>query len=549
MSKKRWTAIAAGAMAGVMALTMSAGASLDVRASDHTFFVDGEEVAFNAYIINGNNYVKIRDVAKAVDFGVEYDETTRAVEITPDAHYTESTKTPSKVYHDYVAKTINLPESDPGYWKALWEAEVANFKNIRSYPTLFEADGWNAYQGIANNLYTYDGDNLTDANKEAIKKSAAAREALVQVKPFEGIDGEVVYIWGDDMPILTEDVESKFSVNNSWDSADFKPYIVPYLLDDPGSAKGTVIVVSGGGNQTRSNAVEGYLVCPRFNELGYNCVLLQRRVDPYTADEIAMDLQRTVRLVKYYAEDWGLVLDKHHPLAVSGYSGGGGNIRNMLNKFYGDITPDQFDTSYVCDEIDAMNSDVDIAHIIYSGGTLDTENPNLPHMFIAVGEDDDLGNGPSYIRSYEMFKQAQEAGLDPELHVYAQNGHGFGSGIAGTSSILWMESADLYMMKVMGNNEARYEGEVPAKYTLHKTVTYNMFKMDNQVDVYTDAIHGMYYITFVAFNDNQIVEGQLVNDRIASVTYDASGYISRNGDHEKIWDLAINSPDEWEYIG
>ena len=50
----------------------------------------------------------------------------------------------------------------------------------------------------------------------------------------------------------------------------------------------------------------------------------------------------------------------------------------MLQKFYGDITPDQFDPSYVCDEIDAVNSDVDVAHIIYSAGKLETENPHLP---------------------------------------------------------------------------------------------------------------------------------------------------------------------------
>ena len=34
-----------------------------------------------------------------------------------------------------------------------------------------------------------------------------------------------------------------------------------------------------------------------------------------------------------------------------------------------------------------------------------------------------------------MFKQAYELGLDPELQVYAKNGHGFGAGNAGTTSI------------------------------------------------------------------------------------------------------------------
>ena len=72
------------------------------------------------------------------------------------------------------------------------------------------------------------------------------------MKPFEGIDGEVLYIWGDDMPVTTENVEAGFTVD-SYDNADFRPFLVPYLVSDQSQAKGTLIVLSGGGNTTRSN--------------------------------------------------------------------------------------------------------------------------------------------------------------------------------------------------------------------------------------------------------------------------------------------------------
>jgi acetyl esterase/lipase len=262
---------------------------------------------------------------------------------------------------------------------------------VRNFPTLYEKDAWEAAQNAGSLMMNIHPDALSDVNKEQILAARAAVADLKnhQLKPFsDGINGEVIYIWGDKMPVTTPAEDLQFPLVNYegeaiYDNADFVPYIIPYLLENPGEAKGTIIVLSGGGNSSRSNPNEGYRVAPGFNELGYNCILLQRRVLPYNNDDIVMDLQRTVRFVKYHAQEWGIDLEGTL-LAVSGYSGGGGNIRTMLQKFYGDITPDQFDPSYVCDEIDAVNSDVDVAHIIYSAGKLETENPHLPHLFIAV---------------------------------------------------------------------------------------------------------------------------------------------------------------------
>ena len=48
-----------------------------------------------AYQIDGNNYVKLRDIGKQVDFGVGYDNATASVRIDTDAPYTESTTSAS----------------------------------------------------------------------------------------------------------------------------------------------------------------------------------------------------------------------------------------------------------------------------------------------------------------------------------------------------------------------------------------------------------------------------------------------------------------------
>lgn len=65
------------------------------KVSDQRITVDGVQVNMTAYQIDGNNYVKLRDIGKQVDFGVGYDNATASVRIDTDAPYTESTTSAS----------------------------------------------------------------------------------------------------------------------------------------------------------------------------------------------------------------------------------------------------------------------------------------------------------------------------------------------------------------------------------------------------------------------------------------------------------------------
>ena len=56
---------------------------LTARPTTQTFYVDGRQVQFEAYQIHGNNFVKLRDIGKAVDFGITYDSATNTVHIAP----------------------------------------------------------------------------------------------------------------------------------------------------------------------------------------------------------------------------------------------------------------------------------------------------------------------------------------------------------------------------------------------------------------------------------------------------------------------------------
>ena len=430
--------------------------------------------------------------------------------------------------NDVPVKTVALEATDPNYDKELWAAELYNYKMIRNFTTMYEKTGWNAYRDACVNLDRMNPEALTDAEKAVILNAKKLREALVQVIPYAE---EALFIWGDKMPVLTADVESQFTAE-SQDNIDFRPFLIPYLMDDPSQAKGNIILISGGGNYLRGTEAQD--CAPGFVELGYNCFVLHRRVAPYGADEIAMDLQRSIRYIKYHGEKMGL--GGLNIIGAAGFSGGGGNVCNTVSKFYGDITPDQFDPSYVCDEIDAINSDLQIAMPIYSGRALETDNPKLPRFFIAVGEADRFDG------SIEMFKWAQEKGLHPELHIFGNVVHGFGPGTTGTSSTTWMPAVDLYIQHNL-LKKAKYES-IPAEYTLKQTVVVTWFPKDIgdvSVDVYVNSDHSKFFLTFFSWGDTIQVEGILVGDNVAGITFDSVGFFTE--DAPKMWALA--DPNAW----
>ena len=66
---------------------------LTARPSTQTFYINGQQAPHTAYLIGGSNYVRLRDIGKAVDFGVTYDAATNSVYIDPDAHYEQEVTT------------------------------------------------------------------------------------------------------------------------------------------------------------------------------------------------------------------------------------------------------------------------------------------------------------------------------------------------------------------------------------------------------------------------------------------------------------------------
>ena len=67
----------------------AANVALTATPTTQTFYVNGQQVQFEAYAIHGNNFVKLRDIGRAVDFGVAYNAATNSVRIDSDQSYQE----------------------------------------------------------------------------------------------------------------------------------------------------------------------------------------------------------------------------------------------------------------------------------------------------------------------------------------------------------------------------------------------------------------------------------------------------------------------------
>lgn len=73
-TRKNWAGFAVGLMCGAV-IFGGAGYAAGVVATplsetSQKIMLDGQEVSLEGYNINGNSYFKLRDVGKAVDFGV-----------------------------------------------------------------------------------------------------------------------------------------------------------------------------------------------------------------------------------------------------------------------------------------------------------------------------------------------------------------------------------------------------------------------------------------------------------------------------------------------
>lgn len=350
------------------------------------------------------------------------------------------------------------PWSDEKKAKLLdYEVKMRHVKYMIARPEAFTWESFVPYYGAANVLiFDYEAKNVLPDERawKLFDELPALEEKLVKVKEPED---SIWYIWGDRMAEAPDAADYDYFYK--FDYAGFRPFLIPFMMDDQSLVKGNVIVIAGGGYAQRWNQTEGYCMAKEFRNMGYNAFVLQRRVQPSRPEDAFLDLQRAVRYLKFNAERYGIAhIDR---LATAGFSGGGGTIVGQLERFYGHELPTKEYPDYVPDEIDRVDADYGVAMPIYGGYAPSTdENPNFPAIFAASGARDVLMRPRKAEKAFFEFLDRHPE-IDCELHIFAGAPHGFGTGkgvgpehheegLAFTGADEWMHLADVFMMVRFG---------------------------------------------------------------------------------------------------
>jgi len=189
----------------------------------------------------------------------------------------------------------------------------------------------------------------------------------------------------------------------------------------------TVVVFPGGSYRILAIDLEGTEVCDWLNSIAVNCVLLKYRVPqtgPFPKSEAALqDAQRAVGIVREHAAEWRF--DAKH-IGVLGFSAGAHLAAALSTHYEKRLYP-------AVDGADQLSCRPDFQIVLYPGYLALADknfdfNPDIsvtastPPAFIVQDEDD-----PVHVENaVEYFLQLKKAGVQAELHTYAQGGHGYG---------------------------------------------------------------------------------------------------------------------------
>lgn len=276
------------------------------------------------------------------------------------------------------------------------------------------------------------------------------------------------------------------NVNNS-DGSDFMPNMEVFTVDESVSPKGAIIICPGGAFAFRSMQNEGYDIADMFVPMGYQCFIVNYRIQPYTMRESATDLQRAIRYVKAHAEDYRINPDN---VALVGFSAGGIlNGEVLLN--WRDLTNGTaLDSSYRPDELDNVPVNACAVGMIYSFyGRLSVSMnnvetlraANLPPAFYCWGTRDGFAG-----QFTQNANAVEEAGCRVERKILQNYPHGYGSG--GNANV-WGRDFDAFLTPIMSANSGI--ADIESDNNDRTVYAYNLSGLPVNLDT---AANGIYIV-------------------------------------------------------
>jgi len=296
-----------------------------------------------------------------------------------------------------------------------------------------------------------------DADLEEIEpKVAKYLEALNGLHP-SGVNREMYPLWPEGkMPVetvYTENPDGRYKHD-----PDYIPYYWEMLVDEAVQPKG-MIVLCAGGDHGDSGLAEVYRVAMDFNELGYQCIILNNRTNhqPWSIREAGVDAARCMRIVRSNCAKYRVPADR---IAFAGFSNGGLTGEGIIEYYSGKQTVKDVFPSYEPDEYDAVDATPSAFLCVYgpryAGAPFNYENCVYPPVFFAVGRDDRACHN-----LYDHLPDMLAHGLEIEIHTFAGVPHGQ----AGMKIVdgkvkyptfeLWIPLADSFMTDLYAKQDAK----------------------------------------------------------------------------------------------
>ncbi len=193
------------------------------------------------------------------------------------------------------------------------------------------------------------------------------------------------------------------------------PSIELHLAPKPNGL--AMIVAAGGGNTEVNVGTEGTDIAKWLNELGVSAFILRYRLRPYgSATDALSDTQRSIRMVRAHAREWGVDPAR---IAIMGFSAGGEQAARVALNF-------DAGNPQAADPVERESSRPDAAVLVYAGwGKLDASQvpKNAPPAFLTSAGIDDAFHARETV---EFYNALFNANIPVELHIYGHGGHANG---------------------------------------------------------------------------------------------------------------------------
>src|SRR5262249_44367537 len=232
---------------------------------------------------------------------------------------------------------------------------------------------------------------------------------------------QVVFLWPEGSPTLKGAGEKEITRPENPKPGDrinsivnvHNPSIEVHLPPKEKATGTAVIVAPGGGHRQLVWGSEGTDIARWLNELGVAAFILKYRLAftpnyQYSVEgEALADTQRSIRIVRSRAREWGVKPDR---VGVLGFSAGGALAALGDNRFDGG-------KSDSADPIEQQSCRPDFVGLVYPGWARSMEitapNDAAPAFLTSAGKDD----ASHAVQTVEFYNALFKVGVPVELHI------------------------------------------------------------------------------------------------------------------------------------